>query len=54
MDANPSNTAENATIEIGTQGDTVEDPIIIDESTSNSDSDSAQEADKSTFSFLLW
>jgi len=48
MDANLSNTVENATIEIDTQGDTVEDPIILDESTSNSDSDSAQDADKST------
>jgi len=48
MDANPSDTAENATIEIDAQGDTVEDPIIIYKSTSNSDSDSAQEADKST------
>jgi len=48
MDANPSNAAENATIEIDAQGDTVKDPIIIDASTSNSDSDSAQDADKST------
>jgi len=45
MDANPSPMAENATIEIDAQGDTVEDPIIIDESTSNADSDSAQDAD---------
>jgi len=45
---NPSDTAENATIAIDAQGDTVEDPIVIDESTSNSDNDSADEADKST------
>jgi len=45
MDANPLPPAENATIKIDTQGDTVEDPIVIDESTSNSDSDSAQDAD---------
>jgi len=48
MEANPSETAENATIEIDAQGDTVEGPIIIDESTSNSDNDSAHEVDKST------
>jgi len=47
-DLNPSDTAENATITIDAQGDTVEDPIVIDESTSNSDNDSADEADKST------
>jgi len=29
MDANPSDAAENATIEVDTQGDTAEDPIII-------------------------
>jgi len=46
-DANPSDTAENATIASDAQGDTVEDPIVIDESTSNSDNDSADEADKS-------
>jgi len=46
MDGNPSTTAENAPIEINAQGDTVEDPIIIDESTNNSDSNSANEADK--------
>jgi len=48
MDANTSNTAENATIDIDARGDTVKDPIIIDEPTSNSDSDSAQDVDKST------
>jgi len=48
VEANPFNTAENATIEIDAQGDTVEDPIIIDESMSNSDNDSAHKADKST------
>jgi len=47
-DPNPSDTVENATITIDSQGDTVEDPIVIDESTSNSDNDSADEADKST------
>ena len=47
-DANPSVTAENTTIAIDAQGDTVEDPIVINESTSNSDNDSADEADKST------
>jgi len=47
-ETNPSDTAENATIEIDAQGDTVEDLIVIDESTSNSDNDSADEADKST------
>jgi len=47
-EANPSATAENATIEIDAQGDTVEDPIIINKATSNSDNDSADEADKST------
>jgi len=50
-ETNPSETAQNATIaiiEIDVQGDTVEDPIVIDESTSNSDNDSADEADKST------
>jgi len=46
-DANQS-TAENATIKIDAQGDTVEDPIIIDKSTSNSNNNSADEADKST------
>jgi len=35
MDANPSDTAENATIEIDGQGDTVEDPIIIMPTTAN-------------------
>jgi len=45
---NPSDTAENATIEIDAQGDTAEDPIVIDESTSNSNNDLADEADKST------
>jgi len=45
MDANPSATAENAPIEIDAQGGTVEDPIIINESTSNSNSDSAKKAD---------
>jgi len=44
MDTNTSTTMENATIKIDTQGDTVEDPIVINESTSNSDSDSAQDA----------
>ena len=48
MDANPSDTAENATIEIDAQGDIVEDPIIINESTSNSDNDLAHKAEKST------
>jgi len=48
MDTNPSDAAENATIEIDAQGDTIEDPFIIDESTSNSDNDSAHEAEKST------
>ena len=47
-ETNPSDTAENATIEIDAQGDTVEDSIVIDESTSNSDNDLADEADKST------
>jgi len=47
-ETNPSVPAENSTIEIDAQGDTVEDPIVIDESTSNSDNDSADEADKST------
>jgi len=47
-DLNPSDTAENATIAIDAQGDTVEDPIVIDKSTSNSNNDSADEADKST------
>mgnify|MGYP007080254168 CR=1 FL=1 len=47
-DTNPSGTAENATIEIDAQGDTVEDPIVIDESTSNSDNDSAAAMDTST------
>jgi len=47
-EANPSATADNATLEIDAQGDTVEDPIIMDEATSNSDNDSADEADKST------
>jgi len=46
--ANSSATAVNATIEIDAQGDTVEDPIIIDEATSNSDHDSEDEADNST------
>jgi len=44
-DPNPSDAAENATIKIDAQGDTSEDPIIIDESASN---DSAEDADKST------
>jgi len=48
VDANPSDTTENATTEIEAQGDTVEDPIIIDESTSNSNNVSAHEAEKST------
>jgi len=48
MDATPSDTAENVTIEIDAQGDTVEDPIIIDKSTSNSNNVWAQEAEKST------
>ena len=39
-------TAENAAIEIDAQGDTVEDPIIINESTSSSDDDSKDAADK--------
>jgi len=47
-DPNPSDATENATIAIDAQGDTAEDPIVIDESTSNSDNDSADEADKST------
>jgi len=47
-DANPSDTTENATIDIDAQGDTVEDPIIINESTSNSNNDSAGKAEKST------
>jgi len=47
-DPNPSDTEENATITIDAQGDTVGDPIVIDESTSNSDNGSADEADKST------
>ena len=45
--ANSSAPAVNATIEIDAQGDTVEDPIIIDEATSNSDHDSEEEADNS-------
>jgi len=47
-ETNPSDTAENATIEIDAQGDTVEDPIVIDESTSNTNNHLADEADKST------
>jgi len=47
-ETNASDTAENATIVIDAQGNTVEDPIVIDESTSNSDNDSADEAAKST------
>jgi len=47
-ETNPSDTAENTTIEIDAQGDAVEDPIIIDESTSNSDNDSADAMDTST------
>jgi len=47
-EATSSATAVNATIEIDAQGDTVEDPIIIDEATSNSDHDSEEEADNST------
>ena len=42
---NPSDTAENATIDIDAQGDTAEDPIVINESTSNSDSDLADETE---------
>jgi len=47
-DPNPSDTMEKATIAIDAQGDTVEDPIVIDKSTRNYDNDSADEADKST------
>jgi len=47
-EVNPPATAENATIAIDAQGNTVEDPIIVDEATSHSDNDSADEADKST------
>jgi len=45
MDVNPSTTARNAPIKIEAQGDTVEDPIIINESTSNFDNNSEQDAD---------
>jgi len=48
VEANPSNTAKHATIETDAQGDTVEDSIIIDESTSNLDNDLVHEADRST------
>jgi len=37
-----------AAIEVDAQGDTVEDPIVIDESTSNSDNESAEGTDKTT------
>jgi len=47
-ETNTSNTEENATIVIDDQGDTAEDPIVIAESTSNSDNDSADEGAKST------
>jgi len=46
-DPDPSDAAENTTMEIKAQGDTAEDPIIINESTSNYDNDSAHEAKKS-------
>jgi len=46
--ANSSATTVTATIEIDAQGDTVEDPIIVDAATSNSDHDSEDEADNST------
>jgi len=47
-ETNPSETAQNTTIEIDAQVNTVEDHIVINKSTSNSDNDSADEADKST------
>lgn len=50
MDANTSGTAENAPIEINGCGNTVEDPIIIDDSDSNSDSNSEKEADNNPMS----
>jgi len=37
-----------AAIEVDAQGDTAEDPNVIDESTSNSDNDSAEGTDKTT------
>jgi len=45
MDANPSAAAENGAIETDAQGDTFEDPIIVEKSTSNFDSNSTKEAD---------
>ena len=49
---NPANVAANpllATIKVDAQGDTVEDPIVIDEATSNSDNDSTEGTDKTTW-----
>jgi len=40
--------AENATIKMGAEMDTVEDPTIINESPSNSNSNSMKEADDNT------
>jgi len=49
---NSANVAANpplATTEIDAQGDTVEDPIVIDEATSNSDNDSTEGTDETTW-----
>ena len=43
---NSTETEENAAIEIDAQGDTAEDPIILNESTSHSDNDSTEAEDK--------